>query len=201
MQPLGRQGLSYGIMNDDKDKVYQILQGDRKAFTCLIKEHERLVKHMVCRVINNPEDVEEVCQDVFMKVYDQLEKFNFQSKLSTWIATIAYRMSINYVKKKKIPLENPEQAEKQFLKFSVFSESVEKEISEKDLSRYIHLMIEKLPLHYRTVLSLYHLEEMSIPEIEEVTGMPEGTVKNYLFRARKLMKDKLEKFLKKEELI
>ena len=188
-------------MNDDKNKVYQILQGDRKAFTSLIKEHERLVKHMVCRVINNPEDVEEVCQDVFMKVYDQLRKFNFKSKLSTWIATIAYRMSINYVKKKKLPLEDPEQAEKQFLKFSLYSESAEKEISEKDLSRYIHLMMDRLPLHYRTVLSLYHLEEMSIPEIEEVTGMPEGTVKNYLFRARKLMKDKLEKFLKKEELI
>lgn len=188
-------------MNDDKATVNQILQGDRKAFTSLVKEHERLVKHMVCRVLNNPEEVEEVCQDVFIRVFDQLGKFSFKSKLSTWIATIAYRMSINYVKKKKLPLEDPEQAEKQFLKFSIFTESAEKEIGEKDLSGFIHLMMEKLPLHYRTVLSLYHLEEMSIPEIEEVTGMPEGTVKNYLFRARKLMKDKLEKFLKKEELL
>lgn len=188
-------------MNDDKARVNQILQGDMKAFTVLIKEHERLVKHMVCRVLHNQEDIEEVCQDVFMKVYEQLGKFNFNAKLSTWIATIAYRMSINYVRKKKLPIEDPEFAEKQFLKFSIFAESAEKEIGDQDLSKYIHLMMDKLPLQYKTVLSLYHMEEMSCLEICEVTGMPEGTVKNYLFRARKLMKDKLGKFMLKEELL
>ena len=188
-------------MNDDKVKVGLILQGDRKAFISLIQEHERLVKHMVCRVLNNPEDIEEVCQDIFMKVHDQLGKFAFKSKLSTWIATIAYHMSINYIKKKKLILGDPDCAEQQFLKYSIFSESVEKEISDKDLHHYVHQLIEKLPLNYRTVLTLYHLDSMSLQEIQEITGMPEGTVKNYLFRARKLLKNKVEKFMLKEELL
>lgn len=188
-------------MNDDKVKVELILQGNRKAFIGLIHEHEKLVKHMVCRVINNNEDVEEVCQDVFMKVYDQLKTFSFNSKLSTWIATIAYRMSINYVKKKRLPLENPEHAEQQFLKLSITSGSPEKALTEKDMNHYIQLMIRKLPLHYRTVLTLYHLEEMSLQEITEITKMPEGTVKNYLFRARKLLKEKIDCFFIKEKLL
>jgi RNA polymerase sigma-70 factor (ECF subfamily) len=55
-----------------------------------------------------------------------------------------------------------------------------------------------LPVHYRTVLTLYHLNEFSYLEIEAITGMPEGTVKNYLFRARKLLKEKLEFYIKYE---
>lgn len=61
-----------------------------------------------------------------------------------------------------------------------------------DLYRYIHEQIELLPVQYRTVLTLYHLEEFSYQEIEQITGMPEGTVKNYLFRAKALLKEKLK---------
>jgi RNA polymerase sigma-70 factor (ECF subfamily) len=60
-------------------------------------------------------------------------------------------------------------------------------------------MIEKLPVQYRTVLTLFHLEEFSYKEVEEITGMPEGTIKSYLSRARKLLKDKLEKVIELEK--
>ena len=61
-----------------------------------------------------------------------------------------------------------------------------------DLYRYIREQIELLPVQYRTVLTLFHLEEFSYQEIEQITGMPEGTVKNYLFRAKALLKEKLK---------
>jgi RNA polymerase sigma factor (sigma-70 family) len=61
-----------------------------------------------------------------------------------------------------------------------------------DLHLYIREQIEKLPVQYRTVLTLYYLEEFSYQEIEQITGMPEGTVKNYLFRAKTLLKEKLK---------
>ena len=60
-------------------------------------------------------------------------------------------------------------------------------------------MIEQLPVNYRTVLTLFHLEEFSYKEIEEITGMPEGTIKSYLSRARKLLKGKLEKVVEIEK--
>ncbi|MNV85406.1 ECF RNA polymerase sigma factor SigW [compost metagenome] len=65
---------------------------------------------------------------------------------------------------------------------------------------YVNELIQEMPLQYRTVLTLYHLNEFSCSEIEEITGIPEGTVKSYLFRARKLLKEKIEKDLKKEEI-
>src|ERR1051325_7745578 len=89
-------------MVDDRVLVSRVLAGDVQAFRALIKKHERLVAHMVGRLVKREEDREEICQDVFMKVYEKLGEFQFQSQLSTWVGTIAYRHAINYLRKKKI---------------------------------------------------------------------------------------------------
>ena len=62
-------------------------------------------------------------------------------------------------------------------------------------------LIDQLPPQYKTILTLYHVDQMNYAEIGEVTGMPEGTVKNYLFRARNLLKEKVKKYLGKEQLL
>ena len=72
---------------------------------------------------------------------------------------------------------------------------------ERDLDQFVMKLVEELPGQYKIVLTLYHLEGMSYPEIGEVTKMPEGTVKNYLFRARNLLKEKVKSYLAKEELL
>ena len=86
-------------MIEDKELIRQILAGDMRAYKLLIQQNERLVWHMVSRVLDVNEDREEVCQDVFIKVYDKLDSFTYQSKLSTWIGTIAYRIALNHLKK------------------------------------------------------------------------------------------------------
>ena len=78
-------------MIEDRALVSKVLNGDMNAFRLLIRQHERLVAHMVSKVVKSAEEREEVCQDVFLRVYEKLNEFNFQSRLSTWIATIAYR--------------------------------------------------------------------------------------------------------------
>ena len=87
---------------DEKQLVKQVLSGSDSAIRLLISKYERLVVHMVARVITDDMDREEICQDVFIKVIDKLSSFHFDSKLSTWIATIAYRMAVNFAKKKKL---------------------------------------------------------------------------------------------------
>lgn len=72
---------------------------------------------------------------------------------------------------------------------------------ERDLDEFVLKLVDELPPQYKIVLTLYHLEGMSYPEIGEVTKMPEGTVKNYLFRARNLLKEKVKTYLGKEELL
>jgi RNA polymerase sigma factor (sigma-70 family) len=184
-------------MVDDKILVSRITKGDLSAFKMLIKQHERLVLHMISRIIKSKEEQEEICQDVFLKVYEKLKDFNFQSKLSTWIATIAYRHAINAVRKHKMLLsEIPEEAS--FNNFFITEENPESIVEEKDMDGFILTLVEQLPPQYKLVLTLYHLESMNYHEIGEVTGMPEGTVKNYLFRARNLLKEKVKRRMIKE---
>lgn len=186
-------------MMDDKALVSQVLSGDRQAFRILIKQHERLVSHMVARLIDRPEDREELCQDVFLKVYEKLGEFTFQSKLSTWIATIAYRHGINHLRKKKVITVDFREEETNIERF-IAADNVAAELEEKQLDELVMRLIEDLPVQYKTILTLYHVQELSYPEIVEITGLPEGTVKSYLFRARQVLKEKVKNYLGKEEL-
>lgn len=187
-------------MIDDRTLVKNVMAGDMQAFRLLIHHHERLVAHMVARIVRNEEEAEELCQDVFMKVHEKLGEFNFQSKLSTWIATIAYRHAINHLRKTKITFsEIPD--EDRFTNTFVEMENPESKAEEKDMDSFVLKLIDELPVQYKTILTLYHVQGMTYPEICEVTGMPEGTVKNYLFRARNLLKEKVQKYLSKEELL
>ena len=185
-------------MTDDQALVSRVLDGDMQAFRLLIKQHERLVSHMIGRLIDNAEDREELCQDVFLKVHEKLSEFNFQSRLSTWIATIAYRHAVNHLRKKKVKVSDiPE--EESFTAHFVAEDNPEEKLADENMDELVMKFISLLPVQYKAVLTLYHLDGMSYPEIGVATGMPEGTVKNYLFRARALVKENVKKYLGKEE--
>jgi len=174
---------------EDAELINQILMGNMNAFTFLVNRYQKLVVHITKRLIQRQEEVEDVCQDVFLKVYQNLGKYRNECKLSTWIATIAYNTSINYLRKFKKNIEvNPYDSD--FLRNLTNYKSDDYERT--DLHQYIHEQIELLPVQYRTVLTLYHLEEFSYQEIEQITGMPEETIKSYLFRAKALLREKLK---------
>jgi len=173
---------------NDAELINQILNGNSNAFTYLVTRYQKLVVHITGRLIQRQDELEDVCQDVFLKVYQNLGKYRNECRLSTWIATIAYNTSINYLRKFKKGVEVNADDSVALRNLTDFkSDDPEK----ADLHRYIREQIELLPVHYRTILTLYHLEEFSYQEIEQITGMPEGTVKSYLFRAKALLKEKL----------
>jgi len=185
---------------DDQSLVKSVLSGNDQAFEFLIRKYEKLVFHMIQKLTTDQVLVEELAQDVFMTVYEKLPSFKFKSKLSTWIATISYRHTINTLKKEnKMAYQTLDEADEGT--FFIETTTPEDLLTSSSMSEFVQHNIEKLPAHYRNILYLYHIEEMSYPEIVDITGMPEGTVKNYLFRARKLLKDQLAKFVKKEELL
>ena len=134
-----------------------------------------------------------------MRVYEKLGEFSFQSKLSTWIATIAYRYAINHLRKKK--LDFTELSEFQLEASFIETENPETAFSERDMNDFVLRLIDKLPPQYKMVLTLYHIEGMNYAEIGQITEMPEGTVKNYLFRARNLLKERVKGYIGKEELL
>lgn len=187
-------------MIEDRTLVANILAGDMQAFRLLIKQNERLVAHMIGRLVKKEEEREELCQDVFLKVHEKLGEFSFQSKLSTWIATIAYRHALNHLRKQKMFYSDiPD--EESFTKRFIEEENPETVTEEQDMDAFVLKLIDELPPQYKVVLTLFHVENMTYPEICGITNMPEGTVKNYLFRARNLLKEKVKKHLGKEELL
>lgn len=188
-------------MGETKQLIDRILAGDTNVFRALIEANERLVSHIVFRMVNNDSDREDICQDIFLKVYRNLENFHFECKLSTWIAKITYNACINYLKKKQPLLfddcsPNEETIENHASDF----QGPEDFAAESDLSERLQDEINSLPMKFRSILTLYHVHEMSYAEIAEITQLPDGTVKSYLFRARKLLKEKLMSKYQLEEI-
>ena len=174
---------------NDSELIGQILNGNMNAFTFLVNRYQKLVVHITGRLIQRHDELEDVCQEVFLKVYQNLGKYRNECKLSTWIATIAYNTSINYLRKfKKGDVVNPDDS----AALRNLTEYRSDDFEKTDLYQYIRDQIELLPVQYRTVLTLFHLEEFSYQEIGEITGMPEGTIKSYLFRAKALLKETLK---------
>lgn len=191
----------YGSMTDDKELIRKIISGDTGAFRTLIERYQRLVAHIVFRMIRNASERQDVCQDVFVKVYQNLSSFHHESKMSTWVARIAYNTSVNYLKKKKVPLfDDYASVEPPIENHPTDHRSPEEQTEEHDFSERLRHEIEHLPPRYRTILTLYHLDQMTYAEIGQICGMPDGTVKSYLFRARKILKDSLLAKYKQEEL-
>lgn len=187
-------------MTNDREIIKKINAGDTAAFELIIEDYKRLVYNIVFRMVQNTRDVEDLCQDVFVKVFRNLASFHFQSKLSTWIGTIAYNTTINYLKKKPTQLKD-DVGEENSYEYAISGENNPQENTEMgDLSHRLKIEIDTLPIQFRTILSLFHLEEMSYLEIGEITKLPEGTVKSHLFRARKLLKERLLMKYQKEEL-
>ncbi|WP_421889064.1 RNA polymerase sigma factor [Marinoscillum sp.] len=178
---------------EDKVLVLEVLKGDQWAFRQLIDKYQRLVVHMVARLVDDDRDREELCQDVFVKVYESLDTFKFDAKLSTWIATIAYRMAVNHLRKRNRKIE---EQDLEAVHFSIGQE--DHSVERTDYATFIHSLIAQMPVNYRTVLTLYYLEGFSYPEIVKVTEMPEGTVKNYLFRAKQKLRALSEPYVGKE---
>jgi len=184
---------------NDGELVQQVLNGNNNAFRFLVSKYQRLVLHVVGRMVQQNDEVEDICQEVFIKVFKALKRFRGDSKLSTWIAKIAYNTAITHLRKQKRRGEVSYSEKPALISAEKDTGLNQKIIEKEEAKKYLLQLIETLPANYRTVLTLFHLEEFSYKEIEEITGMPEGTIKSYLSRARNILKGKIEKVARLEQ--
>ncbi|RPD42275.1 RNA polymerase sigma factor [Chitinophaga barathri] len=185
-------------MNSDPDKladkqlVHRALSGDAQAFGIIISNTEKLVAQIVCRMVSNVEDRKDLAQEIYLKAYKNLRVFKHESKLSTWIAQIGYNTCMDHLRKKKLLFPGE-------LMDSPGAGTADALLFRKELAGILQAGMEKLQPVYRTMITLYHQEELSYEEIGEITGMPTGTVKSYLFRARKALKEQLTGYYGEKE--
>ena len=193
-------------MLTDRQLVDLVLGGDMHAFGTIVGMTESLVAQIVFKLIPHEEDRRDVAQDIYLKVYQHLENFRFQAKLSTWIAQIAYNTCLNRLQKKQLPVCHPPEREAEGRDEEApagqwrATDETDRLLLQKELKGLLQAEIGKLPPLYQTLIGLYHQEELTYHEIARITGLPEGTVKSYLFRARRQLKDTMLYIYKKEKL-
>lgn len=185
--------------SDDREIVSRILSGERDLFTQLMKRYERRVVNYVYRITHRYEEAHDLAQEIFMKVYLALDRFDPKFQFSTWLFRIAQNSAIDAVRKKSLPevplVRQTDDDEEVVREVADDGVTPHRALHNKQLSAAIDRAVEGLPPDYRELIQLRHFAELSYEEIAAMKKLPLGTVKNKLFRARNLLKAELDAFL------
>jgi len=163
-------------------------KGDNRAFRSLVERYEVYVFNLAFRMMKNREEAEEVAQDAFIKVYRSLDQFRGDSKFVSWLYTIVYREAITRLRKKAphtLELDETPVTEE----WHSTEESGLDKLNRDERSAMIREALDQLRPAEAAVLTLFYLEEQSLRETSEITGMTEANVKVLLFRGRKNLLD------------
>jgi len=181
-------------MDDDRSLVTAVLANVPGAFERLVGEYQGLCWHIIQRMVRHPEDTRELCQEAFLRVHQCLHQYRYESALKSWIGQVAYSVAKRHLERKRIPLQDAaDPAEHQAMLENVGDAfDLERANIDDESSRVLHEAIETLPPMQRTLLTLYHLDELPIGEIAAMTGLAEGTIKSHLFRSRQRLRQVLE---------
>jgi RNA polymerase sigma-70 factor (ECF subfamily) len=181
---------------DDAALIRRILSGDADRFETLVGRYQTRLFRFICRYTRDPEDARDLTQDVFVKVYGALDSFDPRYRFSTWLFRIAGNAAIDHLRRRKtrgLPLELPVDEDGEVRSVDPREERPDplEALTRQRLRNAIDDAIERLPDDYRELISLRHYGELPYEEIAELKGMPLGTVKNKLFRARQALRDLL----------
>ncbi len=181
-------------LEDDRALVDAVLAGGPGAFERLVRQYQGLCFHIIQRMVRQPDDTRELCQETFLRVHQTLRQWRGESALQAWIGQVAYSIARRHLERKRIPLQDAADAQAhQGLIDSVGdSFDLEAATADEEAARCLHAEIERLPPLQRTLLTLYHLDEVPIGEIARITGLAEGTIKSHLFRTRARLREALE---------
>lgn len=180
---------------DDTQLVAASKKGDQDAFSLLVQRHQRRVFNLVFRMLQQYEEANEITQETFIAAWQGLPSFRGDAQFSTWLYRIAYNCCLKQLEQRKrdSALQVAMQAE-QILENADNETRADNELETHARQAMVHEQISSLPAKYRIVLVLRHLQDMTYEEMAEILTMPVGTIKTHLFRARNLLKERLESF-------
>lgn len=164
--------------------------GDSRAFAELVCKYERRIRSLGMSFFKNTSDCDDFVQDVCIKIFKGLPAFRGDSLFSTWILRIAYNTAVNSIKRRKEFVSLPQE-------FDILDTSLtpeEKQIRDVT-AKVIRDCVAELPEKFRSCLDLYFYYDMSYVEISVITDLPVNTIKSHVFRAKKILKDRLSEAL------
>ena len=178
----------------DVDLVSSALAGREAGFEELVRRYQRPIAAYVYRMVGDYDSALDLTQEVFIKVYNSLFRYRSEFKFSTWIYKIAHNAAIDHLRRHAVrgqALTSSTEAERREVILESLRLTPEQESEKKERCSEIEAVVHLLPDAYRELIVLRHSHDLSYDEIAEVTGLPLGTVKNRLFRAREAMRNEL----------
>jgi RNA polymerase sigma factor (sigma-70 family) len=176
---------------DDTYYINQVLHGNVNAFSYLVDKHKRMAYTLALKLIQIPEDAEEIAQDGFLKAYQSLGQFNGESKFTTWLYKIIYHTAISRLRKKQMEIVSID--DHQNRNFDVCeTDHFLTQLTIEEQNKTVRIAVDRLPAEDRALITLYYLNECSVKEITAITSDSESNVKIKLFRARKKLWDLLK---------
>jgi len=187
---------------DDRALVAAIIDGSQAAFAQLVQTHQRTCAHVIGRMVGDRDQVADLLQETFLAVFRQLHRFRFESSLRTWVSRVAYTTALQHLRRRRL--------EMQWLVAVEVPEDLgtgdegpgPAELSETlQAGRQLAAALERLSAPQRLIVGLHYLEDFDLVEIEQVTGLPRGTIKSHLYRARQILKQELTRHAAAGELL
>jgi RNA polymerase sigma-70 factor (ECF subfamily) len=175
----------------DRDLVSTAAAGLEGSFEELVRRYQRPISAYVYRMVGDYESALDLTQEIFIKVYGSLSRYRPEFKFSTWIYKIAHNSAVDHLRRnsgRERSLVNGTEADQYDMPIESDSLSPEQESEREERRVEIELIVKSLPSAYRELIVLRHSQDLTYEEIVDVTGLPLGTVKNRLFRARELMR-------------
>jgi len=175
----------------DRELVATAVSGVEGSFEELVRRYQRPISAYVYRMVGNYESALDLTQEIFIKVYSSLKRYRAEFKFSTWIYKIAHNSAVDHLRRnstREQSLVMGPEGDQYDLPLESGRLSPEQESERKERRVEIELVVRSLPANYRELIILRHSQDLSYEEIVEVTGLPLGTVKNRLFRAREMMR-------------
>ena len=191
-------------MVKETELVKKLKAGDIQAFKQLFESYQNSIYNLCYRFVTNKEETEDLCQEVFLKIYKSINTFKHNSKLTTWIYRITINLCLNHQRKRKGLLwfslnDSDDQIKDDDIKNLTIDqgEQPDSSLEKKEREKIVQLAVNSLPNKQRIALILQRYDGMSIKEIAEIMNCTTDSVQSRLSRAKKNLYKKLLPYLKK----
>ena len=175
----------------DPELVASAARGQEGSFEELVNRYQRPISAFVYRMVGDYDAALDLTQEIFIKVYASLSRYRPEFKFSTWIYKIAHNAAIDHLRRtssRERSLSVGTEADNYDLPLESEGLTPEQQSEREERRGEIENVVRSLPTAYRELIVLRHSQDLTYEEIVEVTGLPLGTVKNRLFRAREMMR-------------
>lgn len=187
---------------DDNQLILRAQQGDVMAFEQLVFRHDRKVLSLAAQYVTSAEDAKDIYQEVFIRVFRGLKKFQFRSEFATWLHRITVNVCLTHRSRQKhkerhVSLHEDADGDDPHGVLQLQSEDspADQQVQDSEISDRVQLALDTLSPKQRMVFTLRHYEGQKLKEIAEMMNCTEGTVKRYLFSATRKMRNELRGIL------